>query len=137
VGDGQLERPGPGERLSALVALIALAVAIAIVGVGAAANWQGLVITVIGLFVIVVGGWYVVSRRGVARSVAMLTTLMGVVLLIAGFIVADLSILAVVLVAVLAILSVGAARYALRESTETMRERVGSRTRSRPPATPC
>jgi hypothetical protein len=104
-----------------------LVAAVVIVAVAAAANWQGIVITFLGLLLIVVAGWYVVSRRGVARSVAALTGLAGVALLIAGFIVAELSLLTWVTVAVLAVVSVVAARVALRQSAMAMYERAGSR----------
>lgn len=43
------ERPGSAERLAALAAIIALAAAVLIVAIAAAANWQGIVITLIGL----------------------------------------------------------------------------------------
>ena len=110
MGDANPERADPAERLAAVAALVAPLAAIAIVAVAAAANWQGIVITFIGLLLIVVAGWYVVSRRGVSRSVGVVIGLTGTGLLIAGFIVADLSLLTWVLVAVLALLSVVAAR---------------------------
>ena len=127
MGDANPERPDPAERLAALASLMALTAALVIVAVAAAANWQGIVLTLLGLLLIVVAGWYVVSRRGIARTVAVLTGLAGAGLLIAGFIVADLSLLAWVSVAVLALLSVATARLALHQSSKAMRERAGSR----------
>ena len=128
MGHDNPEGAGAGERLSALVALLGMAAAVVVVAVAAAANWQGLVITLIGLLLIVPSGWYVVSRRGVVRSAAALVALAGVGLLIAGFIVADLSVLTWVTVVVLAALSVAAARYALRKGTSAMSDRAESRT---------
>jgi diacylglycerol kinase family enzyme len=125
--DANPERAEPAERLAALVALIALMAAVVIVAVAAAANWQGIVITLVGLLSIVVAGWYIVSRRGVSRSVGMVIGLAGTGLLIAGFIVADLSLLTWVSVAVLALVSVAAARVALHRSTRAIRERAVSR----------
>ncbi|HEY1633483.1 MAG TPA: diacylglycerol kinase family protein [Acidimicrobiales bacterium] len=127
MGDANLERAEPVERLAALLALIALTAAVVIVAVAAAANWQGVVITLIGLLSIVVAGWYIVSRRGVSRSVGMVIGLAGTGLLIAGFIVADLSLITWISVAVLALVSVATARVALHRSTRAMRERALSR----------
>ena len=133
MGNANPERADPAERLAAVAALVAPLAAIAIVAVAAAANWQGIVITFIGLLLIVVAGWYVVSRRGVSRSVGVVIGLTGTGLLIAGFIVADLSLLTWVLVAVLALLSVVAARVALYRSKLAIQERTRSRS-SVPPA---
>ena len=133
MGDGKFEHPGPVERLSAAVALIAPVAAFVIVGMAVAANWQGVVITLIGLVLIVVGGWYVVSLRGAARFAAVLIGLVGAGLLIAGFFVADLSVLTWASVAALVVLSVGAARVALHYRTLAMRDRAGRRTQV-PPA---
>jgi diacylglycerol kinase family enzyme len=127
MGDANPERAEPVERLAALLALVALTAAVVIVAVGAAANWQGVVITLVGLLSIVVAGWYIVSRRGVSRSVGMVIGLAGTGLLIAGFIVADLSLITWISVAVLALVSVATARVALHRSTRAMRERALSR----------
>ena len=137
MGDGKLERPELSERLSAVVALIALTAAIVILGVAAAANWPGLLIALSALLLITVGGWYLVSRRGIARSVAAVTVLVGAGLFIAGFIagliISDLNVLALILVAVLAALSVVTARFALHHRTGGMRDQVRPR-RPVPPA---
>jgi diacylglycerol kinase family enzyme len=127
MGDANPERAEPAERLAALVALITLTAAVVIVAVAAAANWQGIVITLVGLLTIVVAGWYIVSRRGVSRSVGMVIGLAGTGLLIAGFIVADLSLLTWISVAALAVVSVATARVALHRSTRAVRERAVSR----------
>ncbi len=127
MGDANPQRAEPAERLSALVALLGVAAAVVIVGVRAAANWQGLVITLIGLLLIVPSGWYEVSRRGVVRLVAALTAAAGLILLIVGFFVGDLSLLAWITVVLLAALSVAAARYALRKHTSALRDRAESR----------
>jgi diacylglycerol kinase family enzyme len=128
MNNGEAVRAGPGERLSALVALVGVVTAVVVLAVAAAANWQGLVITFIGLLLIVPSGWYVVSRRGVVRLVATLVSLAGVGLFIAGFVVADLSVLTWVTVAVLAALSVAAGRYALRKDISAARDRADAMT---------
>ncbi len=133
MNNGEAVRAGPGERLSALVALLGVVAAVVIVGVAAAANWRGLVITLPGLLLLVPSGWYVVSRRGVVRLVAMLVALAGVGLVIAGFVVAGLSVPTWVAVAVLAALSMAAARYGLRKDISAVRDRAESMT-AVPPA---
>jgi diacylglycerol kinase family enzyme len=132
MNNGKAVRPGAAERLSALVALLGLVAAFVIVGVAAAANWRGLVITLPGLLLLVPSGWYIVSRRGVVRSVAMLVALAGVGLFIAGFVVAGLSVPTWVTVAVLAALSVTAARYALRTDISAASDRAASMTEVSP-----
>ena len=135
MSDSKLERPGMSERLWALIALVALAAAMVLVLVAAATNWKGALIALIGLLIVVVGGWYAVSRRGAARSIAMLIGLVGIALLIVGFVVADLSALRAVSVAVLAAVSLLSARYAFHRSAgDLARASRCRRTPSRPPA---
>jgi diacylglycerol kinase family enzyme len=133
MSDDNLERPGMLERLSALIALIAVAAAIVLVLVGAASNWEGALISLIGLLMLVVGGWYVVSRRGAARSIALLIGLLGVAVLVVGFVVADLSALRAVSVAALAAASLASSRYALHRSARALKAVAASRTPA-PPA---
>lgn len=127
VGDRHPEQAHPIERLSALASLVALAAAVVIVALAAAANWQGIVITLFGLLVIVVGGWYVVSRSGLGRSAGIVIALAGAGLLVAGFVVAELSLLTWVSVVVLAVVSVASARVALHRTSKAIRERVEAR----------
>ena len=78
MSNSRVERPVAMERLSALTALVALAAAVVLVVVAAARNWEGVLIALVGLLVVVAGGWYAVSRRGTVRSVALLAVLVGV-----------------------------------------------------------
>ena len=129
-GDGADRGPRPtaGERLAAIVALVSLVGAVTAIVVSTAASWEGVAITVVGLFVIVVAGWYAVSRRGLARSIAAGFGVAGAGVVIAGFVVADVSALRVAVVSLLAALSVGTARFALRRSPRVLRRRARSRT---------
>jgi hypothetical protein len=69
--DAILERPRAVERVAALAALATLCVAVVLVIAGAAEHWLGVLLTLWILLVVVVAGWYLVSRRGVRRSVAL------------------------------------------------------------------
>jgi diacylglycerol kinase family enzyme len=124
------------ERIAALVALVTLAAAIVLVVYGALTSWQGTLITVIGLFVLVVAGWYVVSRRGTTRTTALLAAAVGVLLLIAGFVVADMSAARVLATTVFAIVSVGAARVALHRSERALQREARMRSPVRPAERP-
>jgi len=112
--DSGLERPTAVERICALVALIALVCAMAVAVVGLAASWDAALTSLVGVLLIVVGGWYAVSHRGVVRPIAALVGLVGVGLLIAGFVIADVHGLRLVSTIVLVAASVAAARVALR-----------------------
>ncbi|HEV3352447.1 MAG TPA: diacylglycerol kinase family protein [Acidimicrobiales bacterium] len=121
------------ERISALVALTSLAAAVVLAVPSAVDNLQGLLLTLGGLLVVVVAGWYVVSRRGATRSLALLVSVAGVALFVAGFVVADLSALRIVAVVVLAGISVATARLALRRSPQSISQHAVTTTT---PATP-
>ena len=123
-------RPSASERLAALVALLSVAAAVVLGVAGAVSSWEGVILILVGLPVTVVAVWYVVSRRGVVRSVSGVVALVGVGAVIAGLVVADLEAGVVAGVVVLAALSVGTARYALHRSTRAVLE-VARRT---PPA---
>ena len=128
-----MNRPSLGERVAAAVALIATAAAVVLVVVGAVGNLPGLLVTLGGLLLVVVAGWNAVSRRGVARSAALAAAVAGVGLFIAGFFLADLSAVRIVVTAVLALVSVGTARLALERTPQRMRARAQSR-KPAPPA---
>ena len=95
-----------------------------------------MLIALVGLLVVVVGGWYAVSRRGMVRSVALLTVLVGVAVLIAGVVVADFSAVSAVSIVVLAGVSVVSARYALRRSERALQAVAASRAPAVPAARP-
>jgi diacylglycerol kinase family enzyme len=109
------------------VALVALAGAAALVVSGGLASLGGVVLLVAGLFVVVGGAWHALtSRRG--RVVGELAVVIGLALLVAGFVVADWHTGRIVLALVLAGLSAAAARVALGRDHRTVRARAASRT---------
>ncbi len=133
MSDIKLDRPTPAARLWALIALLALIATLVLALVAAVGNWEGVLIALVGLLVAVVGGWYAVSRRGAARSAAVVVVLVGVALLIAGFVVADFNVARAVSIVVLAAISVGSARFALHRSPRALKAVAAART-SVPPA---
>jgi diacylglycerol kinase family enzyme len=86
-----------------------------------------------GLLLVVVSGWHAVSRRGAARSVALLVAAAGAVLFVAGFFIGDLSAVRIAATAILAGLSVASARLALGRSPRALRTDALSR-KAVPPA---
>lgn len=129
----RVEGPAAGERLAALMAIVALIAAILLAALKAAKNWDSLLVTLIGVLVLVTSGWYAVSRRGTARFVAASAALVGVALLITGFILADLDATMIILFCLLSAVSVVAARYALRRN-EAALQRVAAWRSPVPPA---
>ena len=128
--------PTANERGAAVASLLSLAGAIVLTVVGAVSNWQGLLTTLGGLLLIVVGGWYAVSRRDAVRSIALVVALAGAGLFVAGFFVADLSVLRLAATAVLAGVSVATARLALRRTPTVMKARAQSTTPALPARRP-
>jgi diacylglycerol kinase family enzyme len=125
--DQRVERPAVEERLAALLAIVALSAAILLAALKAAKNWDSLLVTLIGVLVLVTSGWYAVSRRGTARLVAASAALVGVALLITGFVLADLDATMIVLFCLLSVVSVAAARYALGRNEATLQRIAASR----------
>jgi diacylglycerol kinase family enzyme len=129
-------RSSPAERLAGLVAILSLLAALGFVVAGAAASWRGVLLTLVGLLAAVVAGWYVVARRGLARSVGGFVAVVGVGVLIAGIVVIDLDWENAVAVITLVAVSVVTARYALRRTgrawTEEAAERVPAPPARRP-----
>jgi diacylglycerol kinase family enzyme len=118
-------RPSALRRVAALVAILTLVLAIVLIVMGAAGFWRTVLVTILGLLVIVVGGWYAVSRRGPARTIALIFVLGGIALLVVGFFLIDLSELRLVEIIVVAGISVACARYALGK-TPAAEHPVGS-----------
>jgi len=116
------------ERVAAVTALVAIVGAHVLTIIGAVENWKGLLLALAGLLVVVVAGWYAVSRRGGARSMALVAGLAGVGLFVAGFVVADLSAVRILAVVVLAGVSVASARVALRRTPQALRAHAAART---------
>ena len=106
-------RPTFTERIAGLTALASLAGAVAVLFVGGVLNFGPTVVMLIGLLVAIVGSWDSLTRRGAVRLVAAASGLVGVGLLVGGFVWADLSVARTVSIVALALLSVITARFAL------------------------
>ena len=109
---------GARDRLLAAVALLAAALAVLLALVAAIDNSRALVVALLGVFVLVGAGWEAVSRRGTARTVALVVAGGGLVLLVASIGIADVVWWRAIAAAALAVLSVGAARSALHTGVE-------------------
>jgi diacylglycerol kinase family enzyme len=106
-------RPKPLRRVAAAVALAALVAALVYLAVSAIQHWDVLLVSVVSLGVAVVAAWYILSRRGVARAIALGVAVLALVVFAVVVIVSEsLIVLAVGLG--LAAVSIGAAGYALR-----------------------
>jgi diacylglycerol kinase family enzyme len=108
--------PTVTERAGAGLALVTLAATVVALLVGAVLNWEGTLLALAGVLTGVTAGWYVVSRRGAARGIALAFLAAAVVLFAWGLLAGDYSALRVLLVVVLALISVGCARVALRRT---------------------
>src|SRR4051812_4720602 len=95
------------DQVAAVIALVSFGAAIVVVAVNTVSHWRGLAITLSGLLVIVVGAWYVVSRRGATRYVATVAVVAGAGMLVAGFVVTVVSAPRILTVVVLASVSIG------------------------------
>jgi diacylglycerol kinase family enzyme len=120
-------KPKWSERLAAFVALASLAGAVVVLAVGTILNVGALVMTLVGLIVAIIGSWHSLTRRGVIRFVSAALVLVGLGLLVGGFVWADLRVVRIVPVLALALLSVGAARVALGKENRRTRSAIGSR----------
>jgi diacylglycerol kinase family enzyme len=115
------DRPTLGERLAALVALLALAAAVVLLVVGVVLHIAGALLTIIGAVVFVTAGWYAVSRRGVVRAASLLVMVAALAAVGAGLFLENLSLLHVVLLVVAGAVSVASANYALRAGPSAQR----------------
>jgi diacylglycerol kinase family enzyme len=127
------QRPTFGQRAAALAAVLLLVGAAAVVVAGLVTSWEGMLVTLAGAVAMIVAVSYVVSRRGFARAAAGTIAVVGLGLVIGGFVAAPFHGLLVVVVVGLALLSVAAARYALRRSTRAWQELAEQRPAA-PPA---
>jgi len=113
---GIIERGAAGAALLLLVAAVVLLVA------GTVRNLGPLLLILLGLLIAVTAGWYAVSRRGLARWVALGLLAVSLVPLIWGIVIADLIPIRIIITLALAALSVGCARVALNRTVREWRE---------------
>jgi diacylglycerol kinase family enzyme len=130
------DRPTVGERMAALVALLALAAAVVLLVAGVVLHIAGALLTIIGALVCATAGWYAVSRRGVVRAASLLVMVAAVAVVGAGLFLENLSLLHVVLLVVAGAVSVVSARYALRAGPSAKRALKRQLTRAGRPRHP-
>ena len=109
-------------RAAAWLALASLAAAIVVLIASAVKNWAWVVLALVGVLTAVAAGWYVVSRRGVVRWVAVNILAITVALLIGSLIAAELRWVWGILTCVFAAASVGFARVALHRTARAARD---------------
>jgi diacylglycerol kinase family enzyme len=105
-------KPNPLRRAAAAVALAALVAALLYLAVAALHNWPILLLSLLSLGVAVIAGWYILSRRGVARAVASGVATLALLAFIV-VVVASESLIVLAVGLGLATVSIGAASYAL------------------------
>jgi diacylglycerol kinase family enzyme len=121
VPENEAHRPSVMARVAAVVALIALVAAIGLVLLGVVRHFLAVLSGLACLIICVTAGWYVVSRRGIVRAVAVIVMLAAVAGLITSLIFEDYHGLAALGLIVVAAVSVVSARYALRAPAERAR----------------
>ena len=129
---GEVNRPTAGERVSAVAALLALIAAACLAMLGIALHLVAILVVTVGLLICVTGGWYAVSRRGLVRMTALLIVAAALGGTVAGLFFAGIRWLLLLLIAVLASLSVAAARHALRRTDQALRADSARLARPRP-----
>jgi diacylglycerol kinase family enzyme len=105
-------RPSPLRRAAAAVALAALVAALIYLAVSAIQRWDVLLASVISLGVAVVAAWYILSRRGVARAIAVGIAVLALIVFAVVVIVSE-SLIVLAIGLALAAVSIAAASYAL------------------------
>jgi diacylglycerol kinase family enzyme len=105
-------KSSPARRAAAAVALAALVAALLYLAVSAIYHWFVLLVSVVALGVAVVAAWYILSRRGLARAVAVGVAALALVVFVV-VVIASESLIVLAVGLGLAALSVGAASYAL------------------------
>lgn len=128
----EANRPTAGERVSAVAALLALAAATALALLGIGVHLAAVLVVTVGLMICVTGCWYAVSRRGLIRVISLLVMLAALGGTIAGLFFAGIHWPLLLLIAVLAGVSVVAARHALRRTDQALRSGSASLHRASP-----
>ncbi len=108
---------GIRRRAAAWLALVALAAAVALLVAGAIRNWAWVIVALGCLVVAVVAAWYLVSRRGAVRFIALAVVAGAIALLGWSLAAAGLRWVLVILAFLLAGASVWCARVALQRTS--------------------
>jgi diacylglycerol kinase family enzyme len=133
---GQAHPPSAGERAAALLALAGLAGAVVLTVLGIAIHLAATALALIGVLVCATACWYAVSRRGLIRAVALVVVLAALAALVVGLFFADITIWRVIVIAALLVVSVAAARHALRLSPKALRSAAVHHGQVHPPRHP-
>ena len=112
-----------GQRLSALGALVSLIVSAGLALIGIALHLLAILIVTAGLLICVTSSWYVVSRRGARRIIALCVAAAALAGMIAGLVFAHINWLLLLAIVVLAALSVALARHALHRTVRDLRSK--------------
>jgi diacylglycerol kinase family enzyme len=115
-------------RVAAAVSLFALAAAAGLLLIGVVAHLAAVLVAIAALLIFVTAGWYVVSRRGLARAAGAAVMLVSLGALGTGLAFANLNLVALILVVVALAVSVVSARYALRAKAAAAAESAAART---------
>ena len=110
-----------GQRLSALGALVSLIVSAGLALIGIALHLLAILIVTGGLLICVTSSWYVVSRRGMRRIIALCVAAAALAGMIVGLFFAHINWLLLLAIGVLAALSVALARQALHRTVRDLR----------------
>jgi diacylglycerol kinase family enzyme len=111
-------------RAAAVVALLALAGAITLVGVAGADNFGSLLLVLAGVLLSVLGAWHALTRRGTVGAAGWVAVAAGVGLLVGGIVAGDLRAGRIAGFALLGLISVAAARVALGKDARSVRLRT-------------
>ncbi len=112
--------PSGRDRALAALSLLSLAAAILLVIAGALDNLGGIVVALLGLVVLIGAGWTAISRRGTARTVALLVGAGGAVLVVAAIWIADAVWWRSLGAVALGMISVAAARSAVHRGVDEL-----------------
>ena len=120
-------------RIAAIVSIVTLIAALGLVIIATAASLGGVLMVLVGVLIVVGGGWHAVSRRGPVRTISVLVAVVGIVIAVTGLVVGDFSIARGFMIVALSAISVGTARVALHRTDKDLAATVSSLP-SAPPA---
>jgi diacylglycerol kinase family enzyme len=112
--------PDRRRQLAALASLVTAVAAITAAVVTLWSHWDDLLLALVSLTVAVVAAWYVLSRRGLVRGIAMVALVVAVGAAVA-FLLGENGVLLIVIVVALALAAAGLARYALQVDAGSLR----------------
>jgi diacylglycerol kinase family enzyme len=109
-------------RAAAAFALLAAVAAAGLLLIGVVLHVLAVVAGIVSMLVVVTAGWYAVSRRGIARALALIVMVLAVAALATALVFENLNGIALGLAIVAAAASVASARYALRPASGASHE---------------